>query len=118
MSPKDLNNFLANYYIGFVFYDSCRFEYINTYNYETAPSGKLFQYFNAGVPVVTSNVKGLNAVKQYGAGIMIDNLNSKSIKEAVDKISANYVPFAEAAKKASAHFDFSGAAEVFIDFLK
>ena len=117
-NPKELNDFLKDFYIGFVFYDTYRFNYINTFNFKTAPSGKLFQYFNAGVPVVVNNILGLNAVEEFGAGIMINNLSTKSIKNAITDISSNYVQFAKAAKNASLHFDFSKSIEPYILFLK
>ena len=118
LEPNQLNSFLSECHIGFVFYDACRFDGINTFNFHTAPSGKLFQYYNAGVPVVTSNISGLNSVKEFGAGIMISSLNARSIKNAITQIDNNYYEFAENAKKAAAYFDFSKSIEPFVTFLK
>ena len=118
LSAEDLNIFLAAYYIGFVFYDAYRFDYINSFNYNTAPSGKLFQYFNAGLPVVVSNIEGLKAVEQFGAGVMINALNAASIKKAIGLIDADYLQIAKAAKQAALHYDFSKAIDPFILFLQ
>jgi len=118
LNPDCLNNFLSGYYIGFVFYDAFRFAKVNSFNYITAPSGKLFQYYNAGIPAIVSNIKGLNSVKELGTGIMINALNSSSIKNAITEIEANYLQFAMAAKKASIQFDFSRSVEPYISFLQ
>ena len=117
LDAEELNIFLADYYIGFVFYDAYRFDYMNCFNYKTAPSGKLFQYFNAGLPVVVSNIEGLKAVEQFGAGVMINALNAASIKKAIELIDADYLQIAKAAKKAALHNDFSKAIEPYIIYL-
>src|SRR5690606_7552230 len=44
LEEKELTKYVSGFRIGFVFYDFYRFEYINKFNYHTAPSGKLFQY--------------------------------------------------------------------------
>jgi glycosyltransferase involved in cell wall biosynthesis len=118
LSPSDLNSFLSNFRIGFVFYDYIKFDYINTFNYKSAPSGKLFQYYNAGLPVVSNNISGLNSIKEFKTGVMINSMDSDSIKNAIDQIELDYENYAIRSKNLSARFDFSKNMMPFIDFLK
>jgi hypothetical protein len=117
-SPEELNKFVSSFRIGFVFYDYFRFEWINTFNYKTAPSGKLFQYYNAGVPVISNSIAGMISVKEYNAGVMINTLGSLSIKMAIDAIENDYDTYARNAKKVSRQFDFSKNIAPFVDFIK
>lgn len=117
LGPEALNVFLDHYYIGFVFYDLYRFEFVNSFNYKTVPSGKLSQYYNAGVPVIANNLKGLKSIKDYHAGVLIDNLSSKNILEAINQIESNYTYYAKGAKQASVDFDYKKGITPFIDFL-
>jgi glycosyltransferase involved in cell wall biosynthesis len=117
LSSEDLNRYLSRFFIGFVFYDHLRFEMMERFNYQTAPSGKLFQYYNSGVPVVANRVDGLQSVQELETGVMIDSLGSGSIKGAIDQITGDYARYAAAAKQASFHFDFKTAIQPFLDFL-
>lgn len=117
LNPVELNQFLTDYYIGFVFYDTSRYTHINSFNYKTAPSGKLFQLYNAGVPVVASNLPGLQSVHEYNAGVLLKSLGSSEIAKAIRKISDNYESFTVGAKKASSVFDFEKPIKEFINFL-
>lgn len=118
LSLSDLNSYLNNFRIGFVFYDYFKFDYINTFNYKSAPSGKLFQYYNAGLPVVSNNISGLNSIKEFKTGVMINSMDSASIKDAIDQIELDYENYATRSKNLSACFDFSKNIMPFIDFLK
>lgn len=111
-----LTEYLNRFRIGFVFYDYFRFDYINKFNYQTAPSGKLFQYYNAGLPVVASDLLGLSSVKEYYAGVCINTLSSKSIKSAIDLIESDYDNFVKGAKEASAVYDVTGPLNEFRDY--
>lgn len=114
---EDLNNYLKRYYIGFVFYDFYRFDHINRFNYKTAPSGKLFNFYNAGIPVIANNLPGLNSIEDFSAGVMINVMSSNSIKKAIDKIDLNYDSYAKGAKEASLYFDFKSNVQPFIHYL-
>lgn len=117
MEPAALNRYVGDFRIGFVFYDFYRFENIDTFNYKTAPSGKLFQYYNAGIPVIGNNVPGLSSITQYKTGIQISTMGSLAIKRAIDEIESNYEGFAMNSKKASENFDFNRNVGPFVDFL-
>ena len=118
LSPSELNSYLSNFRIGFVFYDYFKFDYMNTFNYKSAPSGKLFQYYNAGLPVVSNNISGLNSIKEFKTGVMIDSMDSTSIKDAIDQIELDYENYAIRSKNLSAYFDFSKNILPFIKYLE
>lgn len=118
LSATQLNCFISRFRIGFVFYDQLRFDFVKKFNYITAPSGKMFQYYNAGVPVIGSNISGLSSVADFKTGVLIDSLGSAAIKNAIDKIESNYAYFATNAQEASRYFDFNKNITPFIKYLK
>jgi len=118
LSPSELNTYINKFRIGFVFYDYIRFDQMNTFNYKTAPSGKLFQYYNAGLPVVSNNISGLNSIKEFKTGVMIESMASAAIKDAIDQIELDYENYAIRSKNLSAQFDFSKNILPFIKYLE
>jgi hypothetical protein len=114
----ELNEYLKQFYIGFVFYDHFRFDFINKFNYKTVPSGKLFQYYNAGVPVICNKLEGLDSVDVLSTGVYINTMSSMQIKYAIEKIDQNYQTMSLNAKNASKQFDFTTNVKPFVDFLK
>jgi glycosyltransferase involved in cell wall biosynthesis len=50
-------------------------------------------YLAAGTPVIACNIPGFEFVKDFGAGILIDNYKPVTIKKAIDEIEANYEAF-------------------------
>lgn len=118
LGVRELNDFLSDFYIGFVFYDIYRYDNMNSFNYLTAPSGKLFQYYNAGLPVVANNLSGLKSVAEFKAGILLDSLGSKTIAKAIGQIKEDYELYALGAHKAAAHFDFKKSVAPFLNFLE
>jgi glycosyltransferase involved in cell wall biosynthesis len=118
LSPAELNKFVSGFRIGFVFYDYFRFEHINTFNYKTAPSGKLFQYYNAGIPVIANSIPGMSTIKEHKAGVMIDTMGSVAIKKAIDEIEEEYETYARNAKRLSKSLDFNTLIAPFIEFIR
>jgi glycosyltransferase involved in cell wall biosynthesis len=118
LSPSGLNTYISKFRIGFVFYDYIRFDQMNTFNYKTAPSGKLFQYYNAGLPVVSNNISGLNSIKEFKTGVMIESMDSAAIKDAIDQIELDYENFVIRSKNLSSQFDFSKNILPFIKYLE
>lgn len=104
---------LSENYIGFAFYD-LSYEEINNINYITGPSGKMFKYFAAGVPVIASNLQGFMPVQEFNAGILINELNHVSILEAIKKIENNYNYYQENCYRAAEFFNFEKSVNVFI----
>ena len=39
--------------------------HMNTYNYKSAPYGKMFAYLAAGVPAIGNNLEGLNVIEDF-----------------------------------------------------
>jgi hypothetical protein len=64
----NLVDYFSNFDIGFCFYNF-EVKWINHFNYRSAPSGKLFKYLAAGVPVVCSDISGFQFVKEFNCGI-------------------------------------------------
>jgi glycosyltransferase involved in cell wall biosynthesis len=108
---------LSENYIGFAFYDTS-FEEINNINYKTGPSGKMFKYFAAGVPVIANNLEGFKPIEEFKSGVLINELNEKAILKAIHEISSNYEFYRTNCFKAAKHFSFENAINSFIDALK
>ena len=109
-------SYLSKFRIGFCFYD---IELAKTdFNYQTAPSGKLFSYYAAAVPVIALNIPGLRSVEDFNAGILIDDYSYESILGAIGKINSNYDFYFEGCKRAAIHFAFDKHCNAFIEFLK
>ncbi len=118
MDTDTLTHYISTFRAGFVFYDFYRFEQLRTFNYYTAPSGKMFQYLNSGVPVIGNRLSGLEMIESSNAGVLIPYLSSLQIKIALDKIESSYLNIAENAKKVSENFDFTSNIQSFISFIK
>jgi len=111
-----LIEFLKAFRIGFCFYDT-RFDFFDRFNYHTVPSGKMFTYLASGVPVICNNLPGLRIVEEFGAGVLIEDLDAGSILSAIQKIETNYDYYAQNCLKAAAHFSFEESLQPFIDEL-
>ncbi len=117
MESKDMLSFMAAYEIGFCFYDLSIPE-INTFNYRTAPSGKMFAYLAAGVPVIANNLEGLKVVEDFEAGILINDLEPQTIFNAINTIKSNYDFYKNNCFKAAQHYSFDKNVAPFVEFLK
>ena len=116
LEDNEVTDYLKQFRIGFCFYD-LRFDYINTFNYIHAPSGKLFKYYAAGVPVIATNIPGLRSVSDFKTGVLIDSPDPDSIYNAILEIESNYQEYSENCLKAAKHFSFDNAAQPLINFL-
>lgn len=111
-------DFISNYEIGFCFYNFDHpYVKANSFNYISAPSGKMFKYLAAGVPVICSDIEGFHFVKEYECGILINSLDEVSIRNAVLEIRKNYSLYVENAKKTARHFSFDKAIVPYLDFI-
>lgn len=108
---------VGKYRIGFCFYDFS-FPEINNVNYRTAPSGKMFTYFAAGVPVIGINIPGLNPVKEFNAGLLIEELSPETIALAIQSIEEDYEAKVHGCYKAATFFSFDTRVKPFIGFVK
>jgi glycosyltransferase involved in cell wall biosynthesis len=108
---------MLDFEIGFCFYN---FEYdqINTFNYKTAPSGKMFRYLASGVPVVAVNIPGFAFVNIFECGVLIDEINPKTIKQAIDTIRTDYDKYSLNAEKAAKNFCFEKSIKKYLETYK
>ncbi len=109
--------FVSNYEIGFCFYNF-NVEWINNFNVWTAPSGKMFKYMAAGVPVICNKIIGFDFVDEFGSGIRIDSFDPDTIRSAIEKIRGDYNRYVNGALKAAVHFSFDKAVKPFIAFTR
>jgi glycosyltransferase involved in cell wall biosynthesis len=117
MAEKDMLDFIKNFRIGLCFYDM-RYKEFDNFNYQTAPSGKLFKYLAAGVPVIGSDIAGLSYIKEYQAGILIEKPTAENIYRAIALIEENYDFYVQNALKIAQKFSFAESVQPYINFLK
>ena len=111
-----LVDYLRRFKIGFCFYNF-EIEWVNNFNYHSAPSGKMFKYMAAGVPVIGQDILGLKPVKEFDCGVLITDLEPATIKRAVEKIEGNFDYYSQNCLKAAEHYSFDKMIEPFIDYL-
>lgn len=117
MESKQLLKYLHQFKVGFCFYD-LRFEDVNQFNFWMAPSGKLFHYFAAGVPVIATDLPGMQVVRDFNAGILIRDDDPRTIRAAIEEIEATYEEKVLGCYKAASQFSFDKTIEPFKHFLK
>ncbi len=110
-------NYFSQFEIGFCFYNF-DLDWVNHFNYKSAPSGKLFKYLAAGVPVVAVDIVGFAFVKDLACGVLVPDLSAGKIREAIVEIRNNYEIFSANAIAAAKHFSFDKMAQPYIDFVK
>lgn len=90
--PKHL--FITSYaYIGIVTYD------YSTLNTIYCAPNKMWEYAGFGIPMIANEIPGLvYSIGKHNAGICLNMDSSKMIKEAIQKISANYEVYSHNAK--------------------
>ncbi len=118
LENNEVVEFLSDHEIGFCFYyfdDAFMQEHY--FNYMSAPSGKMFKYLAAGVPVVCSNISGFSFVKEFNCGILIDDLSADSIKQAIQTIRADYDMYVQQSLKAAEYFAFDRAIIPYLTFI-
>ncbi len=108
--------YLSGFKIGFCFYSHLLIK--SNFNYETAPSGKLFMYLAAGVPVIASNISGFAFIKEYGAGILVNDYLPDTLFKAVQEIENNYYTFSAGAYRAFDENCFDKNAFAYRSFLQ
>ena len=113
---KDVTKFLSEFSIGFCLYDFSRISK-DDFNYASCPSGKLYNYFAAGLAVIGTNILGLKAVREFKAGILLTNLSIESIHNAIEAIGNSFQQYHENAFKAAEVYDFKQAVRPYKNFL-
>jgi hypothetical protein len=118
LDNDEVVEYLSNYEIGFCFYffDDPLLQN-NLFNYMSAPSGKMFKYLAAGVPVVCSNIPGFQFVKEFQCGILIDSLEEDVIRNAILSIRQNFDFYVQNAIKAAKFYSFDNSIAPYMDFI-
>jgi glycosyltransferase involved in cell wall biosynthesis len=119
LDNDDVVDYISKFEIGFCFYnfDEPSIQR-NYFNYVSAPSGKMFKYLAAGVPVVASDILGFRFVKEFQCGILIDSLAEDEIRKAVSAIRDNYDFYVENAVKAARHYSFDKALLPYLHYVE
>jgi len=118
LENDEMVDYISNYEIGFCFYNFEE-EVIssNYFNFISAPSGKMFQYLAAGVPVVCSDILGFKFVNEFQCGVLVPDLSAKSIREAILKIRANYEFYVQNTQAAARYFSFDKAIIPYLEWI-
>lgn len=116
LDERALNSYLERFSVGFSLYNF-ELKEVDHFNYHSAPSGKMFKYFAAGVPVIALKSIGAKPVEEFDCGVLIDDLKPESIKRAIDKIEANLRYYSQNCLRAAQHYSFDKTAEPFVKYL-
>jgi glycosyltransferase involved in cell wall biosynthesis len=116
LKANEFVKFISTHKIGFCFYDWNLIH--SNFNYQTAPSGKLFMYLAAGVPVIACNIIGFKFIEDYDAGVLIDDYSVETILAAIKKIEANYTQYSTNAYLAFDNTCFDVNINKVSDFIK
>lgn len=107
--------FISAHRIGFCFYDWDLIE--NNINYKLGNAGRLFMYYAAGLPCIACNTIGLNSIREFNAGKLIDDYKPETIYQAILAIEENYATYSAQCLKAAKHFSFERSTAPLIKFL-
>lgn len=108
LEDLQLQTLMQSCAVGLILYDDRYIEPRQKFNFETAPSGKLFRYLASGLPLIVNASKGMNVVSEYQAGIALRDINPKSIYEAYRSIINNYEYYQEGCRRLLEHSSFKG----------
>lgn len=109
MGDDELGAFLSSFDIGLCLYDLSG-SLKRNFNYLSAPSGKMFNYFAAGLPVLGSDIEGLSPVKRHGAGLLVNGNDPTALVDAGRRVMGNHAAFRAGAYRAAEAFDFHASA--------
>jgi glycosyltransferase involved in cell wall biosynthesis len=116
LTSEDLSKKIGQCEIGFCFYDFS-IAGMDNINYKTAPSGKLFMYLSAGVPVIANDIDGFQFVRDFKCGELIKNITPEAIDIAVDKIRVSYNEYVVNAKSIAKEMSFDKKVKPYVDLL-
>lgn len=108
-------DFLSHFKFGFTFY---AWDVVNhSFNYATAPSGKLFMNLAAGVPVIAVNIPGFKLIEEFNAGVLVGDFKPETIYAAMQKMEADYDKYREGCYNAARYFSFDKRVAPYIEYL-
>ena len=107
--------YLSQFRIGFCFYDWSLIK--ESFNYQTAPSGKLLMYLAAATPVIACNIPGFRFIEESKAGILIDDYDPETINAAVKEIESNYDQYSINCYNLAKGLSFDKKVQPYVQFL-
>jgi glycosyltransferase involved in cell wall biosynthesis len=107
--------FLSGFDIGLCLYDVALLG--GDFNYLSAPSGKMFNYFAAGLPVLASAIPGLAPVERFAAGLQVRADAPDDLRRAAQTLLSRRDDFRAGALRAAEAFDFDRASAAWIEWL-
>ena len=117
LSNDEVVNYFSQFEIGICFYNF-DIEWIRHFNYQSAPSGKMFKYLAAGVPVLAIKIIGFKFIEEMNCGVLIDDLKPESIRVGIEKIRSRYDYYRANTQIAAARYSFDKAVKPYIDYVK
>ncbi len=106
-----VQEYLARFDVGLCLYNVSE----SDFNYQSIPSGKLFNYFSAALPVIGSDLVGLKPVEDFGAGVLVGRNSVEELGDAVRRILGNYAAYSKGAARAANHFEFRRMSKPYLD---
>lgn len=113
VAQADIRQYLASFDIGICLYNVEN----SDFNYQSVPSGKLFNYFSVGLPVVATDLPGLRPVREFAAGVLLESNSASNIGRAVTQIRSAYSSCSKGAARAGNHFSFDRMARPYVEAL-
>lgn len=117
LDNEEVVNYLSKFEIGFCLYNFDT-SWVQNFNYETAPSGKVFKYLAAGVPVICNDIIGFDFVRFFGCGELILDMSPINIAHTISLIRNDYDNYVKKAILAAKYFSFDKAVQPYIDYLQ
>ena len=111
VSQSNVQAYLAQFDAGLCLYNVRE----SDFNYQSIPSGKLFNYYSAALPVIASNLIGLRSVKDFGAGVLVEQNTVAALRDAVRQVRNNYAAYSNGAAEAANDFEFRRMSKPYLD---
>jgi len=111
VEQRAVRDYLTRFDIGLCLYNVAQ----SDFNYQSIPSGKMFNYFSAALPVIGSRMLGLRLIEEHGAGVLIERNSVQALRGAVNAILDDYAAYSKGAAEAAHRFDFAKMISTYID---
>jgi len=107
--------YLSRFDAGFCFYDFDQLK--KDFNYQSSPSGKMYAYIAAGVPTIGLDIVGLRPIREFDAGILLQEYSPTKICEAIDTLRQGHARYRRGCFQAARAFDFDSHAKLYKKYL-
>jgi len=111
--PKDLHNFTKNADLGISLEENLGL------NYRYALPNKLFDYIQAEIPVIVSDLPLFNKMlTRFKVGEILKKRDPKSLSSLIEYILSNNESYIKPLKEASNFYNWNNEKKVLIEFIK